>query len=420
MPYTEQQIRGLAINFLRFHYKLRPRLPGSETRVVDRPHDFRGTTIDARLAFERPDGGLFTATVEASSMDRSHEVTYQRDYRRLLRHATLTGLVVWTLIIWAGTRVPGLQLWKQYGHTLPYLLVIGGLLATIALFAMLLMGRKNYRRIPAVEQFKRFHAEAQWVAYDVAIFRGTKGEAAYRELERQCIRYGFGMLAVEAESVVRNVINPSEVDQFQGLRHRLSDWLARAELPALPRPRVEVRSDWFSALLLLLLIAGMVVQATYRPVVREGRRYAAPGLGGMEAENNPAPVLPPPNEGVFDRLPIEDDEEEAPPPERLHLSANGTLRLDGDCVGLDRLGQPLYLVLYGHYPDFHTAQDWAEEVNRLYRLPVTVAAGDCVAAGADGYFLYLDPPLENEGAANLAVRNYSQLLGKNLDVYVVE
>ena len=241
MPYTEQQIRGLAINFLRFHYKLRPRYMGGETSVVDRPHYYRGVLIDARLAYQKPDRSYFTATVEATSVDRQDEIRYQTNYWRITLHTLVWSLSVFAIIVWAAASLEGGGLdvspvetsnpFRMYDRPQAYLLLFSGWLAVFATVFAGLRQLRRYRYIYAVDQFKHFHADAQWVAFDAQIFAANtwRSRRYYRELERQCVCYGFGMLAVEADKVVRNVMSPSQVDQFGGHRIPLPRWLARAE-----------------------------------------------------------------------------------------------------------------------------------------------------------------------------------------------
>ena len=239
MPYTEQQIRGLAINFLRFHYKLRPRYMGGKTRIVDQPHYYQGVLIDARLAYQRPDRSYFTATVEATSVDRQDEIRYQTNYWRITLHALVWTFVIAAVTVYAGTQVETINPFRTVGRPQAYYLLLAGWLALFALLWAGLRQLKRYRYIYAVDQFKHFYADAQWVAYDTEIFAADtwRTRRNYRELERQCVKYGFGMLAVEADKVVRNVMSPSQVDQFGGHRIALPKWLARAETVA-PKPAV--------------------------------------------------------------------------------------------------------------------------------------------------------------------------------------
>ena len=474
MPYTEQQIRGLALNFLRFHYKLRPRLGGSATRIVDRPHYYEGVLIDARLAFQQPDSKWFTATVEATSIDRTDEVFYQINYWRVAIHAGVLALAATAVLLW----VPGTDLWRRFGNPEAGLLLLGFFGSVFALCLALLSQWRGYRYLYAVDQFKRFYADAQWVAYDVKIFAADnrRSRSRYAELERQCIKYGFGMLAVGADSVVRNVMSPSQVDQFAGQRLKLPEWMARARVQRMPvarqvrvgrraqrwavRWRVKLRRAYRSLFpgarrrrpgyyklgawvwilgvpALLLVVAGTYRQASYSPVAREGRRGAGPDLSVLESTTDPAPPLDI-EEGEY--VPLRDSVEVLPPPgvappeaplvavekiedlsalRRYRIGVDGGVTVDYDCVPLDQLQGPVFILLFGRYGSFGAAREWAEELNRLYRSTVTVAVGACVARGEGktDYLVYLDGPLTDEGDVNLRLR---ALLREGLAVEILE
>jgi hypothetical protein len=216
--YTEQNIRGLAINFLRQHYKLRPRSGTSGTRVVHKPHFYEGVTIDARLAYQKPDLSWFTATVEASSVDSAHEVLYRVNYFRIGAHALL-----FTLLAVSGymalTQVQGESLWAQFGRPGIYAYLLQLFLVIWGVSGALLSWLPYYRYIYAIAQFVRFHVDAQWVAYDKKIFDEVP-KRYYVELQRQCLRFGFGLMEVREDNKVRWIIEPSHIDQFKGTRTR--------------------------------------------------------------------------------------------------------------------------------------------------------------------------------------------------------
>ena len=224
--YTEQNIRGLAINFLRQHYKLRPRSGTSGTKVVHRPHFYEGVTIDARLAYQKPDLSWFTATVEASSLESKHEVLYRVNWFRIGAHALL-----FTLLVLVGymalTQVQGKSLWEQFGRPGVYAYLLSLFVSIWFVSGALLSRFKYYRYIYAIAQFIRFHADAQWVAYDKKIFEDEPARK-YEELQRQCLLFGFGLMEIGEKSKVRWVIEPSHIDQFKGTRSKLPVWLAAA------------------------------------------------------------------------------------------------------------------------------------------------------------------------------------------------
>lgn len=300
LPYSEQQIRGLALNFLRGHYRLRPRSGTSGTRAETRKQFYNGVTIDALLAYQKPDLTWFTATVEATSVDRADEVLYRVNWFRIWMHALLIGLFI-TVIILAGMPV---RWWVQKAVVgkAQFFLLIPAFLATLTgLFALCLSRLPYYRYIFAVAQFQRFYAEAQWIAYDRVIFplhdTDRPGEDAatrrhnawlrdrYEELVRQVTRFGFGLLEVREEGKVRWIIEPSHTDQFRGKRGELPPWLATLRArPAMKR------------LKFALPFGG-------------GARPPAPGGGrGTPPKTTPAPASAPPplsvSEGEIDPLAV--------------------------------------------------------------------------------------------------------------------
>lgn len=243
--YTEQNIRGLAINFLRQHYKLRPRLGTSGTRVVTKVHYYQGVTIDARLSYRKPDGSWFMATVEATSADRAHEILYRVNWFRITVHALLLTLLV-GLIVLAGTQVRGESVYAWFGRPQVYVFLLTGFVTTWVTAGAILSRLKYYRFIYAVAQFMRFHADAQWIAYDRSIFFGSltasdqSAEARrhykrmrryYNELQRQCIRFGFGLMEIREDNEVVWLVEPSHIDQFGGQRDKLPQWVRAIQAP---------------------------------------------------------------------------------------------------------------------------------------------------------------------------------------------
>ena len=243
--YTEQNIRGLAINFLRQHYKLRPRMGATGTRVITKVHYYKGVTIDARLSYQQPDGTWFMATVEATSRDRAQEVLYRVNWFRIAVHAFLIALLALVLTLGVA-QLSKASLFEYFGRPNVYAFLISGFVSVWTGAGILLSRLEYYRYIYAVAQFMRFHADAQWIAYDRTIFfaplegnvsnRKAKRYARrmrryYEELQRQCILFGFGLMEIREDNVVRWLIEPSHIDQFGGERGRLPKWMEAIQAP---------------------------------------------------------------------------------------------------------------------------------------------------------------------------------------------
>jgi hypothetical protein len=334
---------------------------------------------------------------------------------------------------------------------------------------------RRYRYIYAVDQFKHFYADAQWVAYDEAIFldAGWRKRRRYRELQQQCVQYGFGLLEVDDQKVVRNVMSPSQIDQFGGRRWKLPGWLARAEeikLPALPKPKKRWRRGillrarlrrWYRGLfpgglrrrpgyyalggwvfVVSLTAAGLLGwglyrQSDYRRVVKEGQRGASPDLSILEPRGDSVPPLDieageyrrtidtvveetPATNIPGDGLVTEGVVEDLDLLRRYRIDTAGRVTLDYECAPLYALSGPVYVLLFGRYDSFVRAREWAQELNRLYGSAVTVAAGECVFSTVTDYVLYVDAPATDEGAANFAARAFIRQSGLELEVVEIK
>ncbi|MTB51418.1 hypothetical protein [Lewinella sp. W8] len=238
MAYTEQNIRRLALGFLRQHYKFRPRSATSGTRVVDKPHFYKGVIIDARLAFQKPNLDWFIATIEATGLEERHEIEYRVNVARICVHAgiiTLTGMAIFLAL----TLVQGESVWQWFGRPDVYYFLAYVFVLSFVGTALLLSTLKYYRYIYAVAQFMRFYADAQWIAYDAAIFEGDdharRKARKFRELQRQCVRFGFGLIEIREGHAPVSRLEPSQIDQFGGSRGALPAWVAAIEAPPIVR-----------------------------------------------------------------------------------------------------------------------------------------------------------------------------------------
>jgi len=208
---TEQDIRRLAIGHLRLFYKFRPRREWGGIQVVDKAHYYNGITIDARLTYVEPDGKRFIATVEATSLDKRKEVDYRFHWFRCLAESfTLTALT--TALLLALLQVQGQNLFRDYPSYARWELISLGVLGLWAAWALLLsLNVRRYRYIYATAQFKRFHADDQWIAFDASLY-ASHVDRRFRELQRQCVRYGFGLMQVEKDRTIRVLIAPKRGD----------------------------------------------------------------------------------------------------------------------------------------------------------------------------------------------------------------
>lgn len=209
---TEQDIRRLAIGFLRLYYKARPRFARGGIQIVDRAHHFQGITIDARLTYIASQGKPFVATIEATSLSKRNEVDYRLRLFRLIMESLTLGLAGLAFGFWLA-QVKEVNLFFWAGPTLSWwpIVLVFLLCWALAAVALQLANPPRYRYIYAIEQFKRFTADDQWVAFSAALYE-SHADRRFLELQRQCIRYGFGLLEVAVDRSLRVVVAPKQGD----------------------------------------------------------------------------------------------------------------------------------------------------------------------------------------------------------------
>lgn len=213
-PLSEQEIKDIMLRFLKRHYRNRQR--NGETEIASDARGKGGILADGYLSFPKPGGGWFVATFEATSYETRQEVRFTQ--RR--------GLLFWDNLVVAlwGTAIGGgfniTQQWlpiKKHGPALPLVMLFSVLLGLFFLIRMLVSHARRYRQIYAVEQFKQYHADEQWIAVGEDVFNGPH-DPHFIELRRQCIRYGFGLVVISADKLPRTHLTPAREDVFEGRR----------------------------------------------------------------------------------------------------------------------------------------------------------------------------------------------------------
>ena len=89
----------------------------------------------------------------------------------------------------------------------------------------------------------------------------------------------------------------------------------------------------------------------------------------------------------------------------LELPPDGEPLASFDCLPLARFERTVYLVLAGRHPTFEAARRAALDLGDKLAVTVTVARGECIAAGYSGYVVYLYEPSSDEGTVNFWVRS---------------
>lgn len=213
---TENIIKKVALRFLRQYYKFRLRY---DDQPVIAKYDLEGVggiVADGYYSFKKTDGKPFIATFEATGSDSIDEVVYKPENRVLFWDGLAVASIV-TLVLTA------INFFYDY-HELDereLLLRIGMMLlvmlVSFGIFYFIAKNFRRYRYIYAVEQFKRYHADEQWIALGGDVFESSN-DKRFRELKDQCVLNGIGLLKVDPNLDTKIMVTPSRQDIFMGKR----------------------------------------------------------------------------------------------------------------------------------------------------------------------------------------------------------
>jgi hypothetical protein len=222
----EDAIKKAFIPFLKSFYRYRYEFyPETLETALDNV-SAQGLVADGMLRFKKTDGTYFTCTYEASSLDKSGEVKYRLNVVYFLWDCLAFGTLLAALAYaWFYTvRLPWLANLQLAGNM--GLLLGVGAMGFLGWYFTMQKWRK-YRYIYAIEQFKRYFADEQWVALGADVFIAPH-DPYMEELKRQCIYHGFGLALVHWDGAVRTIATPSRLGVF-GKDRRMIHWVTRSE-----------------------------------------------------------------------------------------------------------------------------------------------------------------------------------------------
>ena len=233
---SENTIKRITLEFLRAYYRYRPRAGEAKGKLDLVTGD--GIVSDGQVTFELEDGGEFIASFEATSAAVRSEVFYQKQ-KNLLWYDSLTvgGIFAGFVLSWS-YRAQWMTL-QDLGYFFT-LIKYGAVFGFFALAYYLMAGRRRrYRYIHAVEQFKQFYANEQWISIAEDVFHGRdEGETKlfqkyFAELKNQCVNYGFGLIEIKKDETPHLIITPAREEVFEAKRRTIS-FLEKINLPSIP------------------------------------------------------------------------------------------------------------------------------------------------------------------------------------------
>ncbi len=214
---TESVIARAAIPFLKSYYKYRAHLMENDLEAgvsfnIEYGKRIDNITIDGLLSYKQKNGGLFSVAVEATSRDkREEEVFFKVQYTLLNFDATAVSITLVT-ILFSILYISELINLRLLGWIIPIMFIIFFISVFILiyrwLFTYVFPFVDRYHYIQAVEQFKQYQANEQWIAIGADVFE-SKNSAELIELKDQCIKSGFGLMEVTEDLAVSIIIAPA-------------------------------------------------------------------------------------------------------------------------------------------------------------------------------------------------------------------
>ena len=214
---TENNIKRATLSFLKSYYRYRPRAGDTQTSLDMRGDG--GIIADGYLSFQQEDGYSFLATFEATSYNTKKEVTYTIE-KKLLNWDSVTFSLFFTACFFTYTYIKDLYTVKEIGLWANFGLIL--VLSTILFFfyRIFFSPWHRYRYIYAVEQFKRYHANEQWIAIGEDVFANAN-DPYLMELRFQCVYNGFGLIIVDEQLTPHLNITPARTAVFKKQRQTI-------------------------------------------------------------------------------------------------------------------------------------------------------------------------------------------------------
>lgn len=237
---SEADIKRAALVLLRTHYRFRVKADNPELST-----DLRGSggiVADGAYSFQKEDKTRFWATLEATSLETKGEVSYRLQRHLLLWDGITVGFLI-TALAFEGSHIAHYYLVKRAGvvDTVVYLLF--SILIFAFLYILIFHFLRRYRYILAVEQFKQYHADEQWIAIGEDVFPNSE-DKRLRELRNQCIYNGFGLIVVNRSKKAHFLLTPARRDVFGHRRKAVQFFTENEVIKMLQKGGSTLKSWW--------------------------------------------------------------------------------------------------------------------------------------------------------------------------------
>ncbi len=213
-PLSTAELRTHMLHFLKHYYRFWPRSPRHPLVAGEDISSAEGLQADGFISFFDLQEQPFFVAFDVTTFAGREEVSYQLR-RGLLAWEGAAATLIAGAALWLGVHSQGYFPVRLFGLW-PAVAGLAAMYLALSLPILLLLARQaRYRWIPAVEQFKVYSANAQWIAISDDVFAPYE-TYFFEELKRQCIRYGFGLVVVADGERNQLVCAPSLQPLLQG------------------------------------------------------------------------------------------------------------------------------------------------------------------------------------------------------------
>ena len=213
---TEKIVQKVTLGFLKNYYKYRPRMLKEPTVTSLDMRTQSGIIADGFYSFKNPAGKDFLATFEATSYHTRKEVIYRKQKNVLTWDGIAIACILTTLLFSYGF-VYNYFTVKALGAWTTAAFVGLSILFFTLMFRLIGESFSRYRYIYAIEQFKNYHADEQWIAIAHDVFASPL-DKHLKELKNQCVQNGFGLLMIDKKFEPQVLITPAREEIFGGKR----------------------------------------------------------------------------------------------------------------------------------------------------------------------------------------------------------
>ncbi len=149
----------------------------------------------------------FLATFEATSQKTAQEIQYRVQNTLLILDALAVASMV-AAASYGYNYMNDQYTLNQLGVFKFFMGFFGVMLATVIVYVLTLRKVARYHHIHALAQFKKYHADEQWVSYGEDVFANPQNKYLV-ELKKQCMRQGFGLISVDKDLQPSLVMTPA-------------------------------------------------------------------------------------------------------------------------------------------------------------------------------------------------------------------